>query len=456
MKVMKNFFLLVFVFTVILAGNSFAIAGERVDDGAELEVTFEDLNLREPRILSGDALYFLKNWQRGIQRFFSFGDLRKAAFHSGVMNKLAAEIKVLKEEGNNETLNLALRSYRENAECLEEKISSLSESGENSQVDGFLNTLTDRFVKHEEIFRKLEGLTGVEEELKKAKEELEMAAATAIIKLDSPEGFKNRMESTLQSFKENHLRELRVVYVLNYIEEKLPEEIRGKIRELETDLISRFEGRFKAEPEEVIPYLNFLPIKSARDLSVFDEVRERVTDGRLKSELNIVRQGALKNGNGDILEEEAILGIIWEAEMAAEELEKRISSEDYVSSKSVEELLERAQFHLTQANELLGEGESRTAFGQATAAQATAENGLSQILPRDELEKGNLSLRIQFDKLVGVARAKNLTRRAVPELYDRFDEVEEIIIGAGTATELRNAKIMLAEIEVIIINNNRK
>ena len=450
----KNFFVFFVVFSFFLGAISPAFAADAKNEETGLEISFEDLGLREPKILPGDTFYFLKKWQRGIRQAFSFGDLRKASFRSDLMNEFIAEAKALEDRGNSENgLKIAFQNYRDNAARLKERISSLKETSGNKKVDKLLGKLADRFVKHEAVFEEITDRSAFEEEFKKAKEELEVATAEAVTKLESPETFENRFQEVISSLRENDLKELRVVYALNYIEEKLPEEIRSKIRELETDLISGFEGRFKAQPEEVRPSLNFIPINNARNLSVFDEVRERVVDSSLKSELNVVRQSAVRSGNGGIVEGETLVEIIHEAEAATGELKKRISSEEYVSSKSVEELLERAEFHLTQANDLLAQGNEATAFGQATAASATAESGLSQLRPKEEIEKDNLLLRVKFDELSSLARSKQFTRSSVPELYDRFDEVEKVIVAADTASEIRDAKVMLAEIEVLIVNN---
>ncbi len=445
--------LFILTLVLLLGAVPFAVAHE--EDGSGTGITFEDLGLKEPKLLPGDALYFLKEWRRGISRFFSFGGEKKAVFETEVLNELAAEIKALEGEENEKSLVLALRNYKENVARLRERISSLGEKNKNENIDRLLDALMDRIVKHEEIFAELEEFAGVEEELAAAKTELEMAVGEAITGFDSPDGFKARVGKVLSDLKENPLKELRVIYALNYIEGKVPDGIKDKIRELETDLTSVFEGKFKAEPGEVKPKLNFLPIRDAADLGIFDEIRERVTDGDLKSEFNIVRQGALRNSNGGLIEEESLVNLIYEAEKAAEELKARMSSDEYVSSKAVGELLERAEFYLTQAGNLMGEGQLATAFNQAAAAQAAAQNGLSQARLREEIKKDNLSLRVQFDDLVSVARAENLTREAAPEIYELFDRAEKTVLEADTVTEIRNAKIMLAELEVIVVNGGR-
>ncbi|MFH0712904.1 MAG: DUF5667 domain-containing protein [Candidatus Jorgensenbacteria bacterium] len=446
--------IVVLVLSLLFGAVSLVVkAHEGVEDETGLEITFEDLGLNEPKLLPGEPLYFLKNWQRGIRRLFSFGASKDAYLETEIMNELAAEIKALEEKGSEKGLTLALQNYKENAERLRQKISSLNETSGNENVERLLNSLMDRIIKHEEIFGELEGITGVKEELSSAKTELEMAVGEAVTKLDSADNFKTRVEGILSGLKDNPLKELRVIYVLNYIEEKVPEDIRNKIRELETDLTTGFEGRFKAEPGEVVPHLDFLPVKNATDLGIFDQIRERISDGDLKSELNIIRQNALRDSNGDMVEEESLTNLIYEAEKVTAELKTRISSDEYISSKTVAEILERAEFHLTQAGSLLGEGQLATAFGQATAAQAAAENGLSQLRLKEEIKEDNLSLRIQFDDLVNVAKTKNLIREAAPEIYEFFDRAERTILEADTASEIKNAKIMLAELEVLIVNN---
>lgn len=430
------------VFLALFATPVFA------DEGAPHGLTFEDLGVGEPKILPGDSLYFLKNWGREIGRFFSFGAWRKAIFETGLANKFVAEIKVLGEKNDEKGLSLALENYRRNAERLGERVSSLAATSGNPNVGKLLDMLADRVVKHEQVFEGIESAeVGVG--LEAAREALAEAAAAALEKLDTPENFKIRVENLTSGLRENSLKDARVVYALNRIEGKMPQEFRDRIREIETDLISRFEGRFKAEPGDVISHLNLLPVRSAANLSIFDEIRERVTDGHLKSELNLVRFDVLGNGAGEDLGEDELTAIIGEAEKAVEELKSKISSEEYASSRTVGELLERAEFHLVQAK-------SKQIFGQATAARAAAQNGLSQLRRKVELKEENYSLRVQFDDLARNAREKSLTRETSPELYGALDRVERAILEADTESELRNAKVMLAELEVLIMNNKER
>jgi hypothetical protein len=434
---------LILTLTLIFGGFSFASA-----HGGDYE--------KEPKLLPGDTLYFLKTWQRGIGRFFSFGALRDTSFEVKVMDQLAAEIHALGEKNDEESMALALQNYAESVRRLRSKVSSLDETSENKKMDNLLNALVHQIVDHGEIFRTFEGFSAAEEELASAKRELEIAVAAAVTKADTPDKFKDRVEKLVVELNgSSSLAELRVFYALNSIEDKMFEDFQGKIRELETDLTSRFEGRFRAEPGQLVPDLSSLPIRSARDLSIFDEIRERVTDSNLKSELSIIRQNAFKNGNSGIVEEEELLNIIHETKDAVEKLKIRISSDEYISSESVAELLERAEFHLAQASDLLIEGRVGTAFGQATAAQAAVRNGLSQIRLKDDIENDNLSLRVRFDNLVSIAKSRNLTREAAADLYDFFDRAEQAILLADTASDLRDAKIMLAELEVLIANGQR-
>ncbi len=87
------------------------------------------------------------------------------------------------------------------------------------------------------------------------------------------------------------------------------------------------------------------------------------------------------------------------------------------------------------------------------AAQAAAQNGLSQTRLKEEIKEDNLSLRIQFDDLVNIARVRNITREAAAEIYELFDRAEKTVLEADTVSEIRSAKIMLAELEVLIVNN---
>ncbi|MCP6720337.1 MAG: DUF5667 domain-containing protein [Patescibacteria group bacterium] len=457
---MKKFILFSLIVSFLVFGLSVSAQesgeGEVVINGG---VTVEDLGVGKPKILPTNPFYLFKEWGRGIRSFFTFGAIAKTRLELRFVNIRAAEIKVLEEKrGDNlRGIKKAINNYNKNIERLKKRITSLKETSENPNVDNFLNLLADRTIKHQELFEELSlKKEALRDTIEIVRDGLDDVSVEVIKKLDSPEKFKIRLEKAINNQREDVLKEFNAINALDRLEKKLPTDAQAKISELKGDLILKFEGRFKADTDDNLSQvLDSLFIASPEKLRVFDEIREGITDSTLKSRLNLVRQNALKiSEEEEIIEEPEANLIMSLAKEVIDELVEKIDSGKYLVSDKIKQLLERAEFNLDRAQEFYSEGQYGDAFSQATAAQAAAKNGLNQLLQssREELAEDNLSLRIEFDNLAASAKKKSLTRDNSPKLYDIFDRTEKAVIEAGTVDTLRDVKIMLAEIEVLIKN----
>lgn len=458
---MKNFIILSLIVSFLVFGYGIAVAQEEGETTVDNGVTIEDLGVKKPRLLPTSPFYFFKEWRRGIQRFFTFNSVAKTELELRFVNERATEVKVLEDQGKDDLRGIekALDNYSRNVERLEKRITLLKETSENPRVDQLLDLLAHRTIVHQQLFEELrlkkEALKDIIEDVR---EKLDDMNVKAIVKLDSPEKFKLRFEKAISDQKEELLKEFKAINILDRLEKKLPDEVREKILELKGDLILKFEGRFKVgSGDELLRVLDEVSIADPEKLRVFDEIRERITDPSLKSILNIVRRNALEvSENGNIVEEPEANEMIKLAKDLVLELEEKISSGKYLTSGAIGQLLERAEFHVEQAEKFYGEGQYGPAFGQATAAQAVAKNGLSQLLQSlEELDEASVSLRVEFDQLKAEAKEKDLTRETKPELFDLFDETEKVVIDIETVEEVRDAKVKLAEVEVSIESVSR-
>ncbi len=399
--------------------------------------------------------YFIKEWRRGLSRLFTFGALNNAILDVKFLNERAAEIKVLQHKNEPAAIRKALQNYDHNLDHFQKMIRDVhNKSSESAKINLLLDMLTETLLNHATFFGDLKAIEDLKKDAEETTDKLEEVAGEMFVKFDEPAQFKNRFKNAVYKKSEGIFKDLGALYVLSRLENKLSQQFEEEILELKDDLTFKFEGFFRARPAEVLSYLNSFSIERAEDLMIFDEIREKITDSDLKSQLNFIRQNALKNMEGSrFTEEKEVTEVIKLAEDALKELKERILSGKYLVSRGVSELLERADFHLEQAKNLYQEGQYGAAFGQATVANAEAKNGLSQLVRSDdEIEKDNFSLRVQFDDLAAKAREKNLTRETSPKLYELFDRAEKAVLQADTVAEVRDAKIILAEIEILINN----
>jgi len=123
------------------------------------DVTAQDLGVSEPTILPNSPFYFLKEWGRGIQSFFTFGQLKKTELEQKFANERLIELKKLVEEGkiSQDILEKATEKYQKTMEKVKERADKIKDDATNNEdVNKFLEKFTNQQVLHEKILQKLE------------------------------------------------------------------------------------------------------------------------------------------------------------------------------------------------------------------------------------------------------------------------------------------------------------
>lgn len=245
----------------------------------EEEITTADLEVENPGILPSSPFYFLKEWRRQIQNFFTFDPVKKAQQQLEQANERAAEIKKLEEvaPSNIEAISKAIENYRQNMERLETRLEELKETSQNPKIDQLLDKLIDRSIKHQELFDDLktrfEQRTELREKLKAGEEIINEVISKIPQRLENVAAFEERLKNRIESLPENPVRELRVAEMLNKIEEKLPEQ-EQKIKEIRENLIQRIENRL--ENWENIAATTTAKERIQRRIQEFKKERERI------------------------------------------------------------------------------------------------------------------------------------------------------------------------------------
>ncbi|HXF43937.1 MAG TPA: DUF5667 domain-containing protein [Candidatus Paceibacterota bacterium] len=404
---------------------------------------------RPPLVLPTNPLYIFKEIGRGLRRFFTFNQEAKALLDLEILSRRAEEIAALKEKGKMEGVLKTLGKYGRDARKLASRIDGLDAK---RVVEGELVAeFTAKVLAHNEMFEDILGYSDeYDEEIEEVRKSLDEAELALIRVIGDVGEFAKIFEAAVADYEDHSLKEFNAVYVLDRIQSRLPPEAQNRIGALKDNLILRFEGRFRAESnDEFLAALDGLLLKSPEEIKILDEVREKVGDPDLRSKLNIVRQRAFLNAEeNSIADREAVSDTISNAETALARFKNALASAGGKTIRSIEELAENADFHLEQAKKFFDNGEYGAAFGQATASLAEAESGLGQLSRNEDgFYSENLDLRLQFDELKNKARAMNLTPESNIEIFALFDRAESKVLEAKALEELRDAKVILVEIE---------
>ncbi len=353
-------------------------------------ITLKDLGVSNAGILPTNPFYFLKEVGRGINRIFTFDPISQAELELDIANDKAAELRKLEEltPDKVEAIGKAADSYKESVEKLKFRINSLTEDSSNPRVNDLLNNLTEKTLKHERLFKELEGkYKSLKSKTDNVRNELDSVMSSIPGKLDNPEEFKARLEKGISEQEGGIDKELKILNFINRLETKADSaEVRGKLSQLKDGEVMKFEGKIKSIMPEISKnkgdfedYIKeILPKNGLEQVELLDEIRERIADSDLKSKLDELRANiisdaekikgitgekvveTIKKAEGVIKEVEAGLsGIVSEIKSNAESKmeEEKIGKESDVVEKKIKDKAE--------ANGKIAESENKEAKSES-------------------------------------------------------------------------------------------
>lgn len=297
-------------FGVLVNGNT--TSAQSVDKAAlPAEITTQDLGVENPGLLPTSPFYFLKEWQRVIRKTLTFNPIKKAELEADDANQRAAEIKKLEEVApqNIEAITKAVDKYKKNVDGLKERLGNLKETSQNPNVDKLLDKLTERSLKHAELFEDLKSKFENNDELKReldtARDKIDDVLGDIPQSFESPEAFKERLKKVIGENQEGVLERLRAIEIVSRIKEKLPEAARLKITEVKNDLIQKISedvGKLKSSEKEKIfdpEMLKKLSGDASRRMDILDEVKDKLKDLKVINKIEEFKNEVLKEQAGE-------------------------------------------------------------------------------------------------------------------------------------------------------------
>jgi hypothetical protein len=411
----------------------------------------DDLGVKDVGLLPTSPFYFLKDWIRDIEKVFTLNPIKKIELESDIANERLAEIKKLEEVApkNTEAIGKAILKYQKNISQLKTRLKELKETSENPNIDKLLNKFIDQSFKHQQLFDELKAKFEDQKDLVwnlwQAQEKNFDIQRVIVEKIDTIEKFKERVENVVLRQKDE-FKELKAAEFIDRLEEKIEEKITQKeLANLKEDLLLKFSAHLESRQLIGVETSSFKDLlgDQLRRLKLLDEVREKVVNPELKSELNIARQGILENvKEAGLINSEDVKIRIEKTDQLIQEIEKLIGDREGEVSVSIKQLLERAKFNLESAKNAFEAGNFGNAFGQATAAGAAANNAYKQLTTTTEDYQNIINeLKKRFDAL-------NIGREN-PRIYNLLNNAEKQILELS---QLAAKKAAPDKINILIQN----
>ena len=213
----KLFISLISLALIFGVGNALAQnETSTVDVNQELNldenIQAQDLEVGEPNILPDSPFYFLKNWGRQIQGFFTFNPVAKAKLREKFANEKLIELKKLIEENKSrKIIEKGIENYQNGIEELKAATDKIKESAEqNVEVGKFLDKFVQQQTLHQQILEKLENQvsTTTFEKIKEVRERHLEKFGEVMNKLENKEKIQERLEKNLEKLSTSTLEKV--------------------------------------------------------------------------------------------------------------------------------------------------------------------------------------------------------------------------------------------------------
>jgi len=248
------------------------------------DVQPEDLGISEPNILPDSPFYFLKEWGRNVQSFFTFNPVKKVELKEKFANEKLIEMKkMIEQKKSRERIEKAIENYQneaEEAKRLTERIRVRAE--ESEEVGKFLDKFIQHQVLHQRILQKLETQVP-EESFEKIKEAREMHIekfGEVMTKLENKEKVQERLEKNLQEVKGSKFKNFKALEILKGLKEKVPEEAKEAIQKAEENTLKRLQGDLeKMSPEgqeRFEEYIDKISGEKEKQLEILENLRSEI------------------------------------------------------------------------------------------------------------------------------------------------------------------------------------
>ncbi len=286
---MNSFKVILLSFTLLFVSGFAVIAQEtpiEVTEAVSLDedVQPEDLGISEPNVLPDSPFYFLKEWGRNVQSFFTFDPVKKVELKEKFANEKLIELKKMVEQKRvGERIEKAIENYQneaEEAKRLTERIRVRAE--ESEEVGKFLDKFIQHQVLHQRILQKLETQVPEEsfEKIKEAREIHIEKFGEVMTKLENKEKVQERLEKNLQEVKGSKFKNFKALEVLKGLKEKVSEEAKEAIQKAEENTLKRLQGDLeKMSPEDqekFEEYIDKISGEKEKQLEILENLRSEI------------------------------------------------------------------------------------------------------------------------------------------------------------------------------------
>src|SRR3989338_7043512 len=242
--------------SAVLAQNSTSTDEATLDEN----VTAEDLDITDPKILPDSPWYGLKKLWENIQEIFTFNPLENAKLQLQRANQRILEAQKLAEKtGNDDAFGRVIENYQRQIEKIEKRLDKLVQK-RDAKVDNFIDKFAEYQIKHRKILEKLEEIKpDLADEIEAIKDS-NLEKLSKVLSAEDKARIEEIINTALENIPGSNLKNLKNLEILEALEEKVPEQAKEAIRQAQANALKRFKQDLTNIPdssrsEEVEQYI---------------------------------------------------------------------------------------------------------------------------------------------------------------------------------------------------------
>ncbi len=432
-----------------------------------------DLGVENVGLLPSNPFYFLKEWGRGVRKFFTANTIRKAQLELSVVNEKAAELeKLVSIAPDNKTgLLNAFLNYQTAVINLNDRLSSFTETTSNVEVSKLVDDILGRVLLHQKIFDRLASQFAQDHSIlapiNESYRQVVVLLSTIISNVEEAADFRIRL-GELSRAGSGALRQIPALKIADRLTltvqgGKLTGPDQDQMNALKGELLNEIDGHLQAlrlaDPDAISEAISTLPGNEFMLLGLVDELREVTNDSEIHNSLNFARQSFLDQLTSKNALDEVVFSYLFDRA-------KSLLIEDQNlpggGTRAIKESLSRVTFNLNQAKVFSQEDNFEGAVSQASTAYATAREVWYGLKPALMANKEVVdSLKSYYDSLMTLVKAEGFPGEDNPKIFELLGKTEKQLLGISKLIEgdarpeliadaTRNVRVLLAMTDELI------
>ncbi len=259
------------------------------DVALDESVSINDLGIKPPRLLPDSPFYFLKNWTRGIESFFTFDPIKKFELKSRLANERLAEIEeMIQERKNTKAIEKATENYEKELGKIENIAKKIKEKAEkNPKLNKFLDKWTKHQLLQQKLLEKLEKQAPPQiiEKIKTARKRHLERFKNVMLKLENEKNIPKRLEKAIEAEKGSPFKGVKAIERLRELEKIAPEKAKKSIKQVEEKILEKTKKVLeKMPPKRRMALKNYLENISG-DPAEHMKIAQEITNNQKLKEL---------------------------------------------------------------------------------------------------------------------------------------------------------------------------